>query len=129
MLVGIAVQPGGVGIEQQSHIGGQRGPVALDSGADIEQVRREIDLGPVGPDHRPGARAGHRHHLLQRREIIFGMGKGDAVGDVGIAIAKNVRHPPFVAHDFDCARLERGWLARRGAERFPQRQSARDSKQ
>ncbi len=116
------VEPGGIGIEQRLHIRGQPRPVAHRRRADIEQRLGIIDLGAILTQHRPGAAARHRDDFLQGGKIILGMGIGDAVSDVGIGLAKDVRHPELVARDADVLWLERRRFGRFGGQRLPQRQ-------
>ena len=101
MLVGVAVEPRRIGGEQCLHIGGQPRPVARGRRAHIEQRGGIIDLRAILAEHRPGAPARHRQHFLQGRKIILGVRVGDAIGDVGVGLAKDMRHPEFVARDAD----------------------------
>ncbi len=53
------------------------------------------------------------------------MGISNAVSDVGVGLAKDMRHPEFVARDADILRLEHWRFGRIGGQRLPQRQRRR----
>ena len=117
------VEPARIAIEQRAGIGGQRGIVPVDRAARVEQMIDEVDLGPVRPGNRAIAPTRHRHHILQRREIVLGMRPGNPEADVRIGRAVDMRHPPFIADDFgriDPAGRRRSGLA--GKERLPHHQ-------
>ena len=99
MLLGIAVESGGIGIEQRAGIGRQARILALGRAARAQQMINVIDLRPVLARDRAIAPASHRRDILESGEIVLGMSDGDAERDVRIGSSVDVRHAEFVAHD------------------------------
>ena len=93
------VQPGGIGIKQGPNVSGLLHVIALYRFAGTHQPQREINPGTGLPVQRAKPTACHRDHVLQRREIILGMGIGDAVADIGVTGAKHMRHAEIVTHN------------------------------
>ena len=93
------VEPCRIGIEQRAGVFGQVRIVALCRAARVEQVVDIIDCRAVLAGDRAIAAPGHGDHVLQGREIVFRMGDGDAVSDVRVGIAIDMRHAEFVAND------------------------------
>ena len=71
----------------------------LGGAARVEQVVDIVDRRAVRARDRAVAPARHRHDVLQGEEVVLGMRDCDAIGDVGIGCAIDMRHPEFAADD------------------------------
>ena len=100
MLKGIIVQARRIGIEQRARVFGQPRVTFLRRAARIEQVICIIECRTVLPGDRAISPAAHRNHILKGEEIVLRMGDGDAIGDIGIGLAVDVRYAEFVTTYF-----------------------------
>ncbi|MCY1168014.1 hypothetical protein D9M73_79940 [compost metagenome] len=119
----ISVEPAGIGIEQGAYIGRLLRIIAVRGLARAEQAQGVIDLGPVRALQRTEPPARHRHRFLQRREIIFGMGIGHAVRDIGIGLAEDMRHAEAIAGDDAIVMMGGRWRYTDRHQRLPHRKS------
>ena len=121
---GELVEAAGISFEQGACVGGKGGIAPLRSAARVEEVIDVIDLRALFPGDGAIASAAHRDHVLKREKIVLRVGDGDAIGDVRIGLAIDVRNAEFVAHDL-CAvdpAGRRAILVLRCEERLPRRQ-------
>ena len=120
MFLGVLVEAGGVGFEQRAGIGRQGVIMAVRRAARVEQVIDVVDLRTFLTRNRAVTTARHRDHVLQGEEIVLGVGDRDAVSDIGIRFAVDMRHTEFAADDFGgVAVVARRRFGRLGEERFP----------
>ena len=123
MILRIIVQADGVGIEQRARVCGQRVPLPLRRAARVEQVVGVVDRRAVLP-------AAHRDDILQGGKIVLAVRDRDAIGDVGVGLAVDVRNAEIVADDFGgVGAVSFGWGALGGEKRFPGHQADRDDQQ
>ena len=99
MIGGIGVEAGGIAVEQRADICGQIVIFAGDRTPHVQQSGDIVDRRALRAVEGGHAAPGHRGDFLQCREIIFGMGIGHAIGDIGIGLAENMRHAEFVPDD------------------------------
>jgi len=123
MAVGVAVDPGGIAGDQRAGVGRQPRQRRLRHRAGVQQMPGEVDPGAVRPEHRPRPAAHAGEHLLQGREIILRMRVADAVTDIGIGLAEDMRHAPAVADDTDIVAAHRLGGRRIGGRTLPGRQA------
>ncbi len=122
MLGGILVEARGIGFEQRTGIGGELRIFALRRAARVDQVVGVIDLRAFLARDRAVTSTRHRDDILQREEVILGMGDSDAVSRVGIGLAVDMRHAEFVADDLGCVGPAGGGVGSAGKERLPRGQ-------
>ena len=126
MLGHIIVQTSGIGLTDRPNLRRQFHIMLLGRFARTQQVHDIIDLCAIGTGERSIATTRHGNDIFYGRKIIFGMGVSKAVSGVGIGLAIDMRHPKFVAHDFDiiCA----FWRFISGCrQRFPKRACTRNN--
>ena len=110
---GIEVQAVGVGLADGPELGIERGVFFVQAIPQPDQAHvivvrrhRQPRLGGQLPAH-------SEEHILNRREVVLGMGVGQAVCRVGVRLAENVRDAPLVADNLHIV-LRR--LAKRGGK-------------
>ncbi len=126
VLLRIAVETGGIAVEQRAHVGRLLHVIACHGRAGVEPVDDEIGLRPILPADRAEPAASHRQHFLESREIVLGVGVGDAIGDVGIGLAEDVRHAEIVASDAHVIGARRRRRHPLGKQRLPGGEPDRD---
>jgi hypothetical protein len=129
MFGGVLVEARSIGFEQCAGIGGELGIFPLRRAARVDQVVGVIDLRAFLARDRAITSACHRDHILQREEIILGMGDGDAISGVGIGLAVDMRHAEFVADDLGRIGPAGSRVGRAGKERLPRRKHRRCQQQ
>ena len=121
MAAGIIIEPLRIGFNQRARCRRQAHVAPIRHATRIDRVAGKIDAGAVFAQYRPGAAAHGGEHFFEVAEIIFGVGQRDAIGNIGIGLAMDVRHAPLVALDLHLPRPHRIGIRRAGAERVPRR--------
>ena len=119
MFLRIMVKSCGIAFEHAPYVGREAGICPGRSLADAEQMGDIINLCTIFASHRTIAAARHSNNFLDRRKIIFRMGKGQAIGGIGICLAINVRDAKIITDNFDMIALRRRRGLLLGRQRLP----------
>jgi hypothetical protein len=82
-------------------LGGEAGVAAVDHIFHPQQGGQVIGRRSIRPLRGSQQALRCSQSLLDGQEIVFGVGKGQPKGGVGVGMAVDVRHAPLIAHDFD----------------------------